>query len=105
LDFLCFRKEIVVCFSIVFFSSLVYAENNTTSSVSVEKFIFKKRGDSDIFFLDSNLSKYEDSVNKIKAQEEDENITSIARTHMNFLKSKKTQAKIDKMKKSILAGY
>jgi len=103
LDFLCFKKEIVVCFSIVFFSSLVYAENNTTSSV--EKFIFKKRGDSDISLLDSNLSKYEDIVNKIKSQKEDENITSIARTHIDFLKSKKTQSKIEEMKKSILAGY
>lgn len=103
MDFLCFKKEIVVCFSIVFFSSLVYAENNTTSSV--EKFIFKKRGDSDISLLDSNLSKYEDIVNKIKSQKEDENITSIARTHIDFLKSKKTQSKIEEMKKSILAGY
>ena len=103
MDFLCFKKEIVVCFSIVFFSSLVYAENNTISSV--EKFIFKKRGYSDISLLDSNLSKYEDIVNKIKSQKEDENITSIARTHIDFLKSKKTQSKIEEMKKSILAGY
>ncbi len=103
MDFLCFKKEIVVCFSIVFFSSLLYAANNTTSFV--EKFIFKKRGDSDISLLDNNLSKYEYSINKIKSQEENDNIVSVARTHINFLKNKKTQATIDKMKKNILARY